>query len=465
MKSRWWLKLNPLNSLFGRIFLWFWLTALIMIIATGWTSRQLAEQSSYAPAEAAQVKKLHQMGAKLQELAEKRNIDEAGLARWLKGIGMRSRVGLLLLNQQNDTYIRGFPGDERFNIQPFLSLKEQTGMIQVESLFWQFTGPLPVTLGNQQYLLFSGRHRPPGMLGQIMEHPYLLASLVLGLSGSLCMLLAWSLIRPIGQLKQATQAMAAGNLHSRADQVAHRHDEVGQLGREFNHMADKLQALVDSQKRILADISHELRSPLARLQVAIGIAQQREQQVIPELARIEHEANRIDTMLEHVLTLAKLDAGQQKLVKRRISLDELLAPLCQDIQFEAKAKQRRFECNYPQQKILDIDARLVSSALENVLRNALRYCVSRVSLDCIQQGERLQIRIIDDGPGLPEDELQAVFKPFYRVSSARNRESGGTGLGLAIAAGAIASHGGRIWAENLPQGGLQVTMELDSLEP
>src|SRR5690606_36074831 len=142
------------------------------------------------------------------------------------------------------------------------------------------------------------------------------------------------------------------------------------------------------------------------------------------------------------LTLAKLDAGQQKLVKRRISLDELLAPLCQDIQFEAKAKQRRFECNYPQQKILDIDARLVSSALENVLRNALRYCVSRVSLDCIQQGERLQIRIIDDGPGLPGDELQAVFKPFYRVSSARNRESGGTGLGLAIAAGAIASHGG-----------------------
>lgn len=465
MKSRWWLKLNPLNSLFGRIFLWFWLTALIMIVATGWTSRQLAEQPRYSPAQAEQVKKLRHTGAKLQELAEKRNIDENGLARLLRGVGMRSRVGLLLLNQQNDHFIRGFPGNERFNIQPFLSLKEQTGMIQVESVFWQFTGPLPITLGNQQYLLFSGRHRPPGMLGQITAHPYLLATLVLGLSGSLCMLLAWSFIRPIGQLKQATQAMAAGNLHSRADQVAHRHDEVGQLGREFNHMAEKLQALVDSQKRILADISHELRSPLARLQVAIGIAQQREQQVIPELARIEHEANRIDTMLEHVLTLAKLDAGQQKLAIQRVSLEELLTPLCQDIQFEAQAKQRQFTCNYPKQTLLDIDARLISSALENVLRNALRYSVAHVSLDCIQQGEQLHIRITDDGPGLPDNELETVFKPFYRVSSARNRESGGTGLGLAIAAGALASHGGRIWAENLPQGGLQITMELHVLEP
>ncbi|GAA0357775.1 hypothetical protein GCM10009092_22480 [Bowmanella denitrificans] len=461
--TTWWLKLNPLNSLFGRIFLWFWLSALIMIVATGWTSRQLAEQARYSPANAEQVEKLQQIGRRMLDAAQRRDADQQDLNRLLRGMGMRHRMGLLLLNPADDSFIAGFPGEDRFDIQPFLSLKQQTGMIQIEGMFWQFTGPLPIMLADQQYLLFAGRHRPPGLFSQIKEHPYLLAALVLGLSGTLCLLLAWSIIRPIGQLKAATQAMAGGNLQSRASRVAHRHDEVGQLGREFNHMADKLEALVDSQKRILADISHELRSPLARLQVAIGIAQQREQQTIPELARIEQEANRIDTMLEHVLTLAKLDAGQQKLVLETVTLDELLQPLCQDIQFEANAGKVEFTCSYPNSVKLQVDTRLISSALENVLRNALRYASSRVALDAEQQGKLICIRICDDGPGLPEQELKAVFKPFYRVSSARTRQSGGTGLGLAIAAGALASHGGRIWAENLPSGGLQVNLELHTL--
>nr|WP_277603509.1 ATP-binding protein [Bowmanella dokdonensis] len=283
-------------------------------------------------------------------------------------------------------------------------------------------------------------------------------------SAGLCALLAWSLLRPIGNLREATRAMARGDLQARAVKVASRQDEVGQLGREFNHMAEQLQRLVDSQKRILADISHELRSPLARLQVAIGIAQQEGNEDSVHLLRIEQEAGRIDRMLEDVLTLARLDSGQQHLHWEIQSLEALLGQLCDDIRFEARAYGKELTVQYPGEIKVRVDIRLFLSALENVLRNALKYARARIGLTITASGNGLAIRILDDGPGVADDQLSRLFDPFYRVSSARNRETGGTGLGLAIAAGAIASQGGTIVASNRAEGGLCVAIHLASVQ-
>lgn len=455
-----WQRLNPANSLFGRIFLWFWLSAVIIVVTTLLASRHLGEQLRYSQADAGQIKLLEEAGARLNSLFHRRGADMLPLPAHLRRLGMRSQTDLLLVAVSEQRFFSSFPPPRQFELEPFLLLSERQTMLQVESLHWQFTGPLPLTLNNQDYLLFAGKMRPPGLLMRIREMPYVLIALLLCLSGALCFALAWSISRPIGQLIQATREMAGGNLASRVDHVAHRRDEVGELGREFNDMAVRLQALVESQKRILADISHELRSPLARLQVAIGIAYQREQQTIPELKRIEKEANHIDTMLEQILTLAKMDAAQQVVELQAMPLETVLDPLCEDICFEAKEKGIHFGCDFPRGLVIQADHRLLHSALENVLRNALRYARSEVNLECKQTQGMLSLMVVDDGPGLAEKDLRAVFRPFYRASAARNRDTGGTGLGLAIAAAAMAAHEGDIGAENRASSGLRVTLKL-----
>ncbi|WP_088329682.1 ATP-binding protein [Lacimicrobium sp. SS2-24] len=455
-----WQRLNPVNSLFGRIFLWFWFSALIIILATLLGSRHLSEQLRYAKADSAQVTVLEEAAAGLTKLTQRRGGATPPLRPMLQRLSQRSRSDLLLVSPSQQRFISSFPPPRGFELEPFLLLSEQQGMLQIENLNWQFTGPLTLTLSGQDYLLFAGKMRPPGLLRRISETPVLFIVLILGLSGALCFALAWSILRPISQLKQVTREMAAGNLDTRAEKVAHRHDEVGELGREFNEMAIKLQALVESQKRILADISHELRSPLARLQVAIGIAHQREQQAIPELDRIEKEANRIDSMLEQILTLARMDASQQVVERQKLPLKSLLEPLCEDIRFEAHQSGITFTCEGPDNLVLQADHRLLHSALENVLRNALRYARSEVTLICEYTDTRLNLSVLDDGPGLAEKDLRAIFRPFYRASDARTRETGGTGLGLAIASAALAAHGGHIRAENRSPSGLKVTLTL-----
>ncbi|MBZ9613040.1 ATP-binding protein [Rheinheimera maricola] len=458
-----WQRLNPANSLFGRIFLWFWISAIIIVITTLLASRHLSEQLRYSQADAGQIKLLQETGARLNSLFHRGSGEVLPLPALLRRLGTRGQTDLLLLSVSEQRFISSFPLPRRFELKPFLLLSEQQGMLQLDSLHWQFTGPLPLTLNDQNFLLFAGKMQPPDLLMRIREMPYVLIAILLCLSGALCFGFAWSISRPIGKLIQATRAMAGGDLASRVDYAAQRRDEVGELGREFNDMAARLQAMVESQKRILADISHELRSPLARLQVAIGIAYQREQQPIPELKRIEKEANRIDTMLGQILALAKMDAAQQVIELQAMQLETVLDPLCEDISFEAKEKGTHFTCDFPRGLVIEADHRLLHSALENVLRNALRYARSEVSLQCNQAHGILSLTVIDDGPGLAEKDLRAVFRPFYRASAARNRETGGTGLGLAIASAAMAAHKGDIGAENRVPSGLRVTLKLPLL--
>ncbi|MDF2178695.1 HAMP domain-containing protein [Aliiglaciecola sp. CAU 1673] len=452
------LMFNPFKSLFGKIFLWFWLTTLVMVLGAIWLSRQLGEETKYLPAAPDELHQARRFAEKLNDSALVRRFNDP--QQFLETLGARQRLALILLDPKSGELLTGFPGGQRMDAEPFLALAQQDSPLRIDNLFGHFIGPLEVTLDQHSYLLFVGRPKPPGFIPQTREHPWLVLSLFLGISGLFCLALTWSIVRPIRQLREAAQEMAQGHLQTRADNVAKRNDEVGELGREFNHMAAQLQQMLEGQKRMLADISHELRSPLARLQLALGIAQEKTPNVKTELDRIELESVRIDKMLASLLTLARLDAGKGGLRPRSMSLEELLEPLCEDLRFEAQAQNKSFAAEYPENVQLSVDAELICGALENVMRNALKYAQQRVILSAEVHQGFLHLHIADDGPGVPEDELDKILIPFYRVSSARSRDTGGTGLGLAIANRAVLAHGGSMMARNGSMGGLEVTISL-----
>lgn len=276
-------------------------------------------------------------------------------------------------------------------------------------------------------------------------------------------LVAWWLSRPIRQLRSTTAAMAQGSLSARVpEKLARRRDELGQLAKEFNAMAARVQKLVETKERLLRDVSHELRSPLARLEVALEMA--RTDGDHPEkrekaLQRIALESSRLDTLLEQVLTLARLEQGETELHRSPTDLVFLLEECAADLELTSPVP---IKVDAPAQLIINADALLLRSAVENLLRNAQHYTAAgtTVHADLSQEEDTITLRVSDHGPGVPEDMLEAIFQPFVRTSSARDRNSGGHGIGLAIVARACQAHGGTVAARNLAEGGLEVCVRL-----
>jgi two-component system sensor histidine kinase CpxA len=242
---------------------------------------------------------------------------------------------------------------------------------------------------------------------------------------------------------------ADGDLNSRVEQAAKRSDEIGELARGFNQMASQIGTLLQNQQRLLRDISHELRSPLTRAQLAIALEQR--QGGGQQLPRLSAELQRIDQMLDELLTFSRLDAGQYQLQLQEIDLVELLEEIIDVNQLDAEQKQQQITLLAPDGCQLAADSRLLARAIENVLRNAIKYspAASAITLQLTCSEATVTLQISDQGPGIPPDALHAVFEPFYRVSDARTAGTGGTGLGLAIAGQAIRQHQGQISASNL----------------
>ena len=226
-------------------------------------------------------------------------------------------------------------------------------------------------------------------------------------------------------------------------------------------MAEKIELLVTSQKRLLADISHELRSPLTRLQMAAGLAQmQHDNQHNPYIQRIEQEAENLDKMIADVLTVSRLEAQSQVLIKEKQGFNQVIDKVVSDAQFEAKQHNKTLSLSGHQDAQFSFDAKALASAFENILRNAIKYAQHHVTVEIKQSEQALMITVCDDGPGVPEEYLTQIFEPFFRVSQARDRNSGGTGLGLAISKHAIEAHQGHISLYNQQSGGLCVTVTL-----
>jgi two-component system OmpR family sensor kinase len=320
------------------------------------------------------------------------------------------------------------------------------------------------TASGENYVLFVTRPpgpRPaprPGPPPPIAPWEFI----VIGIATSLAFsaLLAWYLARPIRNLRWAFDAAAAGRLETRVSpRMGRRRDEIADLGRDFDRMATQLQKLVSAQRRLLHDVSHELRSPLARLEAAIGLARQDPARVEASLERIEREAARLDELVGEVLTLARLESRSERSLSESVDFAELAAAIAEDGRFEAEANNRRLRLEAPDRLIVTGNPELLHRAVENVVRNAVKYTAegSEVLVRLEQKEDLALLQITDHGPGIPERELARVFEPFYRVG---NEERKGFGLGLAIAQLAVQAHGGSIHAANAPGGGLRVEIGL-----
>lgn len=244
---------------------------------------------------------------------------------------------------------------------------------------------------------------------------------------------------------------------------------MAQLVRDFDAMAERLEESVNAQSRLLNDISHELRSPLARLNVASALARQRSGvEAHSALERIDLEADRLNDLIGGLLTIARLESGNDSRQKSPILLGEMIEGIAADADFEAQVRKCGVKCVIKDDcRVLGV-ASLLYSAIENVVRNAARYTQEGSSAEISLEpdlgnatgGAEALIRIVDSGPGVPEDALDKLFRPFYRIDDARGRQTGGAGLGLAITERAVRLHGGSVKASNRPEGGLQVEIRL-----
>ncbi|MFY9912860.1 MAG: ATP-binding protein [Candidatus Sulfotelmatobacter sp.] len=286
-------------------------------------------------------------------------------------------------------------------------------------------------------------------------------------SGIVCYVLARYMTKPVSRLRAATQQLAAGDLTARAGNPKG-HDEIAGLVRDFDAMAERLETLVKAQSRLLNDISHELRSPLARLNVALGLARQRSgPESAAMLERIELEAGRLNELIGRLLTLARMEDGEQRVPSTPVLLDEVVLSVAEDAEFEAQARHCHVHSDIPEGNwAVRGDVSLLHSAIENVVRNAIRYTRDGSTVEIhLEKSETSRpaeavIRVTDCGDGVPPDALEKLFQPFYRLDDARGRQTGGVGLGLAITERAVRSHGGRVKASNRAQGGLAVEIHL-----
>jgi two-component system sensor histidine kinase CpxA len=270
------------------------------------------------------------------------------------------------------------------------------------------------------------------------------------------------------RLRAATQRLAAGDLSARAGGGGlRRHDEMAELVRDFDGMAERLEMLMKAQSRLLHAISHELRSPLARLNVALALARKRtEPEAHSALDRVEKESTRLNELIERLLTIARLESGDDAMQKFPVRLESLITEIARDADFESQDRHCRVEVMIADRCLVTGDASLLHSAIENVVRNATRYTREGTNVQVrLEQGQgqggvQAVVQISDSGPGLPEDALDKVFRPFYRIDDSRGRRTGGVGLGLSIAEHAVRLHGGTVKASNRPQGGLLVEIRL-----
>lgn len=298
--------------------------------------------------------------------------------------------------------------------------------------------------------------------------PLLLVSVLV--SGSACFFLARYFTRSINTLQKATHQIARGDLSVRISEQFHgRNDEIAALGRDFDHMTERLEKAMREQKRLIKDVSHELRTPLARLQIALALARQRSNGIVDhELNRIKQAADYLNDIITDILTLPV--QGQDSWVLDDVlDLVSLMQTLIDTYQADTDEKNINiyFKCTL-EEALVATHGNMLVGVFENTLRNALLYTPANseicIALSETGDGEHFRVDIMDQGPGVPNDALDDIFQPFFRTDQARARESGGYGLGLAIAQRSVSLHQGRIWAENRPEGGLSLSTLLPQIK-
>lgn len=434
-------------KLFHRLLLGFLaanvLTAAV-VIALGATWWMLAYSAADARRDGAHAAVLYERG------------DMRALRDWLHELRRETGVFGLLLDEEGGRLLHGRGG------RPAL----RAPVLDPEH------GPLARLLGERvRAVSVSGASGVRYRWVAIVPPPSPLESQVLGavvqiLIGALvvtvvALWLARSLSRPIQELQRVTGTVTRGNLTPpMPDRLVARGDELGDLARSFGHMTRRVATLLDNQRQLLRDVSHELRSPLARLRLATELA--REQPQDAHFERIERETERLDTLIGQILLLQRLEHPEHAGRVRTLSVAEVLAPLCEDIGFEAQSRNVRLCVPSWQHVSREGDAGWMRAAFENILRNAVRHAPagSEVLIGQSVTADAETITVADTGPGVPEPMLDSIFDPFVRAPADGWIDDDGHGIGLAIARRAVERHGGRVSARNRSGGGLMVSVIL-----
>jgi len=326
-----------------------------------------------------------------------------------------------------------------------------------------------VAPGDEVYALSLQRlRRGPRGLFSSAQTPLITAVTTLLVSTIVCFLLARHLSDPIRHLRAATRSIAAGDLGVRVSGLlGTRRDELALLALDFDVMAERLRGLLESHRTLLRDVSHELRSPLARLQIALGLARRPHANLEQEFDRIERETGRLDELIGEILSLSRLDDPAHTLVAEPVNLEELLEGLIDNARVEAEPRAITVHGNASAGLSVEGDRELLFRAIENVLRNAVSFSPDGAAVELVAQAQAAQavVRVTDHGPGVPDASLERIFEPFFCVAKARDRDSGGYGIGLAITARVAALHGGSVRARNISEGGLEVEILLPLRQP
>ena len=454
-----------MRSIFLKIFLSFWLAQALFLV--------FAILVTLAARPSREIARLDAMQAKY--LADVIQVYETGGAEaarnYLRTVRDREHVRVYLFDEQFHDLTGRRPPEWIDKVARGETRTADTLLGRLRPM--QFLRTTAADAQGRQYLMVT--ELPPEEHQIFGPHgvPGLGIAVAVLCSGLVCYFLARYMTSPVVRLRRATQRLASGDLTARAGGASRRHDEMAELVRDFDAMAERLEKLVNAQGRLLKDISHELRSPLARLNVALELARQRAgAEAQSALERIDLETSRLNELIGRLLTIARLESGTDTMQKVPIDLAELIARVAEDAEFEAQSRSCRVASQVSDEVSVLGDPALLHSAVENVVRNAIRYTRegTEVKIHLSAGGTKDQpqavIQVTDCGPGVPPEALDKLFRPFYRIDDARVRQSGGVGLGLAIAERAVRLHGGAVEASNRPEGGLQVEIRLPlALQP
>jgi two-component system sensor histidine kinase CpxA len=446
------------RSIFLKIFLWFWLTMVLIALAFVFV---WSLESEAAPSRQSLTANALGLYAGLAA----RTFESEGLQatnNLMQRLSLDSRGHAVLL----DEGLRSLGGDLANPDSETLQSAKATGQPQIASR-GELLYVVTTTQGPSGKRYFLAAQLPRRTSGGIFrgspQQQFLRWTIAILISGLVCYTLTRYLIQPVLRLRTAAGSIAAGDFSARATpNLAARRDEMGDLVRDFNQMAERIERLMEAQQQLLRDVSHELRSPLARLNVALELARKRAgEQAAPSLDRIEQESERLNEMIGRLLTLARIKALVDPPQHGSISMRAIIDQIAQDAGFEASAKNCHVQVTGADDCQVQGSQELLHSSIENVVRNAVRHAPSGtgVDIDLKCDGKMARVVVRDQGPGVPEAELTKIFRPFYRLSDAREHRSGGTGIGLAITQEVVRLHGGSVTARNAKPG-LIVEIEL-----
>jgi two-component system, OmpR family, sensor kinase len=435
-----------MRSLFGKILIWFLSTVVITIAAVVITSALTINSERLPP---------FGMMVRLQMREAREAYDNGGsaaVAKELKRFHQVTGGSIIMADENGRDVVTGQDRSELLkearepHVGPWSDLTHRDFTIVRQSTDGKFEYVITAPRRNSLFWFL----RP--------EHLW-----ILGMVALLCYALALHLAAPVRDLQRAVDQFGKGDLQARAP--AKRRDELGELARTFNTMADRIQTLLNAERRLLMDISHELRSPLARLSVAIELARAGAENQAP-LDRIQKEAERLNMLVNELIEVTRAEGDPAHRRHETIDLNDLLAEVVEDCSIEADARHCTLKFTPGAGRTVDGDPELLRRAVENVVRNAIRYAppATAIEVSLTEADGKARVSVRDEGPGVPDEAIHNIFEPFYRVDSDRNRTSGGVGLGLAIARRAVELHQGAIHATNMHPG-LRVDIDLPASTP